>query len=98
MNDQSTSGECKKSEHFSRRTLLKGSLATGAGTAIPNWGGLFHSQSIASMAQKLGKRCILLWMNGGASQIDTFDMKPGKATAGPFREIQTKLPGYKVGW
>ena len=96
MNDQSNSGECKKSEHFSRRTLLKGSLATGAGAAIPNWGGLFHSQSIASMAQKLGKRCILLWMNGGASQIDTFDMKPGKATAGPFREIQTKLPGYKV--
>jgi len=22
------------------------------------------------------KRCILLWMNGGASQIDTFDPKP----------------------
>src|SRR4029078_2061946 len=32
----------------------------------------------------------------GASQIDTFDMKPGRYTAGPLREISTKLPGYRV--
>ena len=89
-------GKCENIEHISRRTMLKATLATGTGNAIANWGGLFNSQSIAQEAQKLGKRCILLWMNGGASQIDTFDMKPGKPTAGPFREIQSKLPGYKV--
>lgn len=89
-------GKCENIEHISRRTMLKATLATGTGNAIANWGGLFNSQSIAQEAQKLGKRCILLWMNGGASQIDTFDMKPGKSTAGPFREIQSKLPGYKV--
>jgi hypothetical protein len=87
---------CRPHEHLSRRALLKGALATTAGAAVANWGGLFHSQTIAAEAQKRGKRCILLWMNGGASQIDTFDMKPGRVTGGPFREIKTKLPGYRI--
>jgi hypothetical protein len=89
-------GLCPGHEHLSRRSLLKGALATTSGTAVANWGGLFHSQTIAAEAEKRGKRCILLWMNGGASQIDTFDMKPGRPTAGPFREIPTNLPGYRI--
>src|SRR5262249_14046763 len=50
----------------------------------------------ASEAHKAGKRCILLWMNGGASQIDTFDMKPGRPTGGPFRPIASKVNGLAV--
>ena len=73
---------CPSHEHLSRRALLKGSLLTTTGVAVANWGGVFNSQTIADEAKKLGKRCILLWMNGGASQIDTFDMKPGRPTAG----------------
>ena len=90
------SGHCRPHEHFSRRALFKGALATTAGATVANWGGLFNTQAIAAEANKRGKRCILLWMNGGASQIDTFDMKPGRSTAGPFREIKTKLPGYHI--
>src|SRR5437870_7847139 len=41
------------------------------------------------------KSCILLWMNGGPSQMDTFDLKPGHANGGPFKEIQTSAPGLK---
>jgi hypothetical protein len=63
---------------------------------IPNWGGLFNSTAHAAATQKKGKRCILLWMNGGASQIDTFDMKPGRPTGGPFRPIESKIPGTQV--
>jgi hypothetical protein len=87
---------CPTQEHVSRRAFLKGALATAGGLALPNWGGLVHSQTIAAEAQKRGKRCILLWMNGGASQIDTFDMKPGRPTGGPFRPVQTKIPGTQV--
>jgi uncharacterized protein (DUF1501 family) len=32
------------------------------------------------------KACILLWMAGGQSQVDTFDLKPGLT---PFKEIET---------
>ncbi len=87
---------CSAREHLSRRAFLKGTLVTGGGLALPNWGGLVHSNSVAAEAKKLGKRCILLWMNGGASQIDTFDMKPGRPTGGPFRPIASKVTGLQV--
>src|SRR5581483_5694111 len=87
---------CSRSEHLSRRGLLKGALVTAGGLALPNWGGLVHSQTVADQAKKMGKRCILLWMNGGASQIDTFDMKPGRPTGGPFRPVASKVPGIQV--
>ncbi len=35
-------------------------------------------------------------MNGGASQIDTFDLKPGRPTGGPFRPIATNVTGLQV--
>jgi hypothetical protein len=35
-------------------------------------------------------------MDGGPSQLDTFDLKPGHANGGPFREIATAVPGIKV--
>src|SRR5262245_39498932 len=87
---------CPRHEHLSRRAFLKGSLVTAGGAAVANWGGLSCSQTIAAEAKKLGKRCILLWMNGGASQIDTFDMKPGRPTGGPFRPIQSSVSGLQV--
>ncbi len=35
------------------------------------------------------KAAILLWMGGGPSTIDMFDMKPGSSTGGPFKPIAT---------
>src|SRR3954453_20466757 len=82
--------------HLSRRAFLKGAAVTGGGLVLPNWGGLAHAKSAADAAKAGKKRCILLWMNGGASQIDTFDMKPGRPTAGPFRPIPSKVTGMQV--
>jgi hypothetical protein len=87
---------CKPAEHVSRRAFLKGTLAVAGGGALMNFGSLFDSQSIAAEAKKKGKKCILLWMNGGASQMDTFDMKPGTDNGGPFRPIQSAVPGIEV--
>ncbi len=87
---------CNPHEHLSRRALLKGSLATAAGTSLLNWGGLVHSDDHIKKAVASGKRCILLWMNGGASQFETFDMKVGRPTGGPFRPISTNLPGQHI--
>ncbi|HTN75339.1 MAG TPA: DUF1501 domain-containing protein [Pirellulaceae bacterium] len=41
------------------------------------------------------RQCILLWMTGGPSQLDTFDLKPGHANGGEFKEISTNVPGLK---
>ena len=87
---------CKPVEHVSRRAFLKATLVGAGGAAAANFGGLFNSQTIADEARKKGKRCILLWMNGGASQIDTFDMKPDHANGGPFRPIASRVTGIPV--
>src|SRR5262249_8641338 len=43
-----------------------------------------------------GRSCIILWMSGGPSQIDTFDLKPGTANGGPFHEIDTRVQGIRI--
>ena len=35
------------------------------------------------------KSAILLWMGGGPSTMDIWDLKPGAATGGPFQQIST---------
>jgi hypothetical protein len=83
-------------DHLSRRSFLKSALVGAGGLAVPNWGGLFNSQSIAAEAQRQGKRCILLWMAGGASHLETFDMKSGRPNNGVFRAIASRVPGTQV--
>ncbi len=95
MNANNQAGTCNSGHHLSRRSLMKGLLTTG-GMAVANWGVLTHSQTIAAEAKRSGKRCIMLYMEGGVSQIDTFDMKPGRPTGGEFRPVQTKVTGIQV--
>lgn len=42
------------------------------------------------------RHCILLWMPGGPSQLDTFDLKPGHANGGEFKEIETSVSGVRI--
>lgn len=42
------------------------------------------------------KSCILLWMNGGPSHLDTWDPKPGQVTGGPFKSIKTSVAGIEI--
>ncbi len=87
---------CPTHEHISRRGWLKGSLATATGATVMNWGGLVHSAPLADEVQKKKKHCILLWLNGGCSQFETFDMKVGRLTGGLFREISTNVAGARI--
>ena len=43
----------------------------------------------ADELKRNGKSAILLWMGGGPSTIDLWDLKPGSATGGPFKPIST---------
>jgi hypothetical protein len=77
----------------SRRDLLKLSAAGVLGAGLSGW---FEGFAHAAAPFVKRKRCILLWMSGGPSQIDTFDMKPGHNNGGEFKEIATKTPGVKI--
>jgi len=77
----------------SRREMLKLALAGVLGTSMSGWFPRL-AQSAAPFVR--GKRCILLWMNGGPSTIDLWDLKPGHANGGTFKEIATNTPGVKI--
>jgi hypothetical protein len=51
---------------------------------------------VEQMANSAGIRSIvLLWMDGGPAQTDTFDPKPGSKNGGAFKAINTALPGVQ---
>ena len=77
--------------HVNRRRFfgLTGSGVLGAG--MSHW---FTRLAAAQGKALAGSRhCILLWMPGGPSQTDTFDMKPGHENGGEFKPISTSVPG-----
>ncbi len=83
---------------FSRRSVLKAGLAGFAGLTFPALLRL-RSETVATGAPvKRNKAVILLWMTGGPSHIDTWDVKPDMPSEirGPFKSIPTKLPGVRI--
>jgi hypothetical protein len=80
---------------FSRRSLLAGGLGAVLSAAIPGWQLRAAAQAIAEGKKTRGKSCILLWMNGGPSHLDTFDPKPGTKVGGEFKAIETRIQGAR---
>jgi Protein of unknown function (DUF1501) len=80
---------------LSRRDWLKLSAAGVVGFSMSGWLERLAADTANDPRRRRG--CILLWMNGGPSQMDTFDLKPGHANGGPYTEIDTSVPGIKIG-
>jgi uncharacterized protein (DUF1501 family) len=78
---------------LSRRNLFKAGLAGLAGLTVPE---LLRQR--AEAAAPAHKSVILLWMTGGPSHIDTWDVKPDRPVEnrGPFASIATRLPGVRI--
>lgn len=54
--------------------------------------------SYASMGKRASRNCILIWLDGGPSHLETFDLKPDapKEVRGPLAAISTAVPGISV--
>jgi len=78
---------------LTRRDFLRvGTLSAGAvGLSLANLPATHAGGS-------RGSNCILLFLVGGPSQLDTWDLKPGAPSTvrGPFRPIRTNVPGVEV--
>src|SRR5688500_9132620 len=84
---------------LSRRELLKLSAAGVLGTSMSGWLPLLAERAAgAAVPGKKRKSCILLWMDGGPSQHETFDPKPDAPAEvrGEFETIATSVPGIQV--
>ncbi|MEK6233755.1 MAG: DUF1501 domain-containing protein, partial [Planctomycetales bacterium] len=77
----------------SRRDVLRSAAAGLVGGAL----GFTDLMSLqADELRRQGKACILLWMQGAPSQLETFDPKPGTKTGGETKAISTSVSGVKI--
>jgi len=89
---------CGSAEHRIARRQFLGSLALGAGAAASGLGGLgwFTRPAMARHFARDQKRMIVFNLQGGLSQLESWDPKPGTDGGGPFRAIRTSVPGIHI--
>ncbi|MGF1582963.1 MAG: DUF1501 domain-containing protein [Gemmataceae bacterium] len=79
---------------LSRREWLTLASAGVVGCSMSGWLERVAAETANNPQRR--RACLLLWMSGGPSQMDTFDLKPGHVNGGPFRETQTTVPGLRI--
>jgi uncharacterized protein (DUF1501 family) len=88
---------CGSAEHAISRRGFLGAAAVGAAAAADMTQlNVLGTPALAGEMKKGQKRVIMLWLAGGSSQLETWDPKPGQITGGPFRAIQTDVPGLHI--
>jgi hypothetical protein len=83
----------------SRRGFIKGSAVTFSSFLFGSSLYTLFTETAKAAPNPMrikAKSCILLWMDGGPSQLDTWDPKPGRETGGSFKAISTKVPGIQI--
>ncbi|MGL4423871.1 MAG: DUF1501 domain-containing protein, partial [Gemmataceae bacterium] len=78
-----------------RRDALRLGAASALGLGMSGWMKVL-ARHAANTPRKPAKSCILLWMDGGPSHKDTFDLKPNSKGAGEFKPISTSAPGIQI--
>jgi uncharacterized protein (DUF1501 family) len=78
---------------WDRRRWMQSATLGLCGLSVSGWLPSFAQQLATDPKRR--RHCILLWMAGGPSQTDTFDMKPGHENGGEFKEIATNVPGMR---
>lgn len=94
IEDAHDNGACGTVDHFARRTFLKAAGLSGLGWLTP------MADALALQGEKSGDRprsVILLWLKGGASQLETFDPHPDSEVSFGAKAISTALPGVQLG-
>lgn len=85
-------GSNRSCDGITRRNFLRAGALTAFGLTLP--------QYLRARADEAGKdvSCILLWLQGGISHIDSFDPKPEAPAEirGEFGVINTNVPGIQL--
>jgi hypothetical protein len=101
MLDLNVGGKSADCTGYSRRDFLRVGGLSALGLTL---GDYFRAQASTPVAnapgspQRRNMNCILMWMQGGPSHIDTFDPKPDATleVRGEFNTIQTRQPGVRI--
>ena len=88
----------KRCDGISRRHFLRVGGLTALGLGL---GDFFHLRRAFASTNTLtakAKSCILIWLDGGPSHLETFDPKPDapQEVRGPLSTIATNLTGVRI--
>ena len=79
---------CTPLDHSLSRRQFLGASALGLGALA--------TPAFAEKLKKERKQVLFVWLDGGMSQLESWDPKPNTTFGGPFRSIPTKVPGVRV--
>src|SRR5262249_28099695 len=84
----------RRCDGLTRRDMIRVGGLTALGLSLFNRPRLLANPSRARRARS----CILLWLDGGPSHLETFDLKPDAPSEvrGPFQPMATKVPGTQI--
>ena len=85
-----------KVNDFERRRFLQLAAGSFLGVSTDSLFAAAGDTSALAPREKPAKQLIYLYMAGGMSHIDTFDLKTGNENQGSTRAINTKLDGLQV--
>ncbi len=80
---------------LTRRQLLEAGGAGLLGISLPR---VLAAESALETGRARAKSVMFLYLFGGPSQLETFDMKPDAPSnvRGPFKPIASRTPGLKI--
>src|SRR5262245_36108124 len=78
-----------------RRDFLRVGGLTALGLTLSDW---LRLRAGAAPGKARATGCILIWLDGGPSHLDTFDLKPDAPSEvrGPFKPVATKVDGIQI--
>ena len=78
--------------HSGRRDFLRVGALTSLGISLSQFLRLQEATAAGPRKKSKAEACILLWLDGGPSQMDTWDPKSNSA----FKPISTNVPGIQI--
>lgn len=82
-------------EQPTRRHFLK-HIAGMSALAVPGMSFVQSLKAAGPTLKKQNKSLIILWMGGGPSTIDIWDLKPESKNAGEFKPMKTSVSGVEI--
>jgi hypothetical protein len=90
----------QRCDGITRRDLLHVGSLTAFGLGVSDWMDLRIASAASPIAAPVptADSVILIWLDGGPSHLETFDLKPNapKEVRGPFSPIATNVPGIEI--
>ncbi len=88
----------RRCDGVTRRDLIRVGGLSALGLGLGDFFRLRNAQAAEAALPAKAKSCILIWLDGGPSHLETFDPKPAapEEVRGPLKTIDTSLRGVRI--